>query len=60
MLTANVCAGEEEPALCVDVSGKWMRRDERASWLGPDIVVVVMKEDVEAELVGMDLCRCFR
>ena len=51
MLTAN-CG--------VDVSGKWMRRDERASWLGPDIVVVVMKEDVEAELVGMDLCRCFR
>ena len=24
------------------------------------LVVVVMMEEVEVELVGMDLCRCFR
>ena len=60
MLTAKFRTGKKEPALCVDVSGKWMRRDERASGLGPDSVVVVMMEDVDVELVGMDLCRCFR
>ena len=31
--------------------GKWMRREERASGLGPDIVVVVMKERVRVRVV---------